>query len=132
MGINYRCISTDREIIRRLCEHRVSGQMKHEELTGVERRALRKYEPPEQADVRLVMGNDIKENQEEALKKEAEAVKEWITTGEDEHKAKFDSLIFVRCLNDYLKDNEIVSLKDYKMSIDKNKKEITITRNAKV
>ena len=56
------------------------------------------------------------------MKKEAEVVKEWIATGDDEHKAKFDSLIFVRCLNNYLKDNEIISLKDFKMSVDKKKK----------
>ena len=69
---------------------------------------------------------------EELLKNDADVIKEWITTGEDEYKAKFDSLIHVRCLNNYLKDHEIINLKDYKMAVNKKEKQITITRNAKV
>ena len=104
--------------------------MLHEELTGVERRMNRKYTPHEQVDYKCIMAKPV--DGDDVLKNNAELVKDWIATGEDQYKAKFDSVIHVRCLNNYLKDNEIVNLKDYKMSVNKKEKEITITRNAKV
>ena len=136
MGVNYRNLSTDKEVIRRLCEHRVVAQMAHEKATGVERRQHRKFEPPESSDSRLVLGSEKKEGDEReaeaALMEEVEKVKDFVGNGEDLYSKKFESLIFTRCLSNYLKDNEVVNLKEYKLSVVKKEKKLIIQKNVKV
>lgn len=66
------------------------------------------------------------------LKNLSEAIKDWIETGEDQYKYKFESALFIKSLKSYLYDNEMISNKDFKMTINKKDKEFTITRNIKV
>ena len=52
-----------------MCSLRVAAQMKHQQETGVDRKMSHKFQPPEQATMRTVLGS---KEDEEKIKKIAE------------------------------------------------------------
>lgn len=89
----------------------------------------RKYEPAEQASIRTILGST---EDQQKLNEFGNVIKDWIETGEDECKHNFESLLFIRSLNAFLRENEIINLKDFKVNVNKKQKELTITRVTKV
>ena len=103
--------------------------MDHEKETGIERRNSMKFAAPEQVNFRTILGSKA---DHEKLKTETASVKEWMESGDDEYKVKFESYLFLRSLFNYLKDNEIVNFKDYTTKTNKKTVELIITKNKKV